>query len=119
MILRACDEVVLHFNGACASTKQGAYELDLYLSNKHDELLAKTLQPGTYKKRFSWVIVDGFAVEITDDQVNFFFFSGLMKLGYYHDLKTRPKPICLTRYIRFPAMTYKVFYCVTLKTKMY
>ncbi|XP_058103593.1 subtilisin-like protease SBT2.6 [Magnolia sinica] len=49
-------------------TKQGAYELDLYLSNKHDELLASTLPTGTYKKRFSWVIVDGFAVEITDDQ---------------------------------------------------
>ncbi|KAJ8621703.1 hypothetical protein MRB53_030232 [Persea americana] len=49
-------------------TKQGAYELDLYLSNKHDELLAKTFQPETYKKRFSWVIVDGFSVEITDDQ---------------------------------------------------
>ncbi|XP_010261529.1 PREDICTED: subtilisin-like protease SBT2.6 [Nelumbo nucifera] len=51
-------------------TKQGAYELDLYLSNKHDQLLASTLEPGTYNKRFSLVIVDGFAVEITDDQAN-------------------------------------------------
>ncbi|XP_077226539.1 subtilisin-like protease SBT2.5 isoform X2 [Tasmannia lanceolata] len=49
-------------------TKQGAYELDLYLSNKHDDLLSSVLEPGSYKKRFSWVIVDGFAVEITDDQ---------------------------------------------------
>ncbi|KAG9448329.1 hypothetical protein H6P81_014457 [Aristolochia fimbriata] len=49
-------------------SRQGAHELDLYLSNKHDNLLATVLQPGTYKKRFSWVIVDGFAVEISDDQ---------------------------------------------------
>ncbi|OVA11444.1 Proteinase inhibitor I9 [Macleaya cordata] len=49
-------------------TKKGAYELDSYLSNKHDELLASKFDPGTYTKRFSMVIVDGFAVEITDDQ---------------------------------------------------
>ncbi|XP_052209098.1 uncharacterized protein LOC127812651 isoform X2 [Diospyros lotus] len=49
-------------------TKRGANELDLYLSRKHDELLATTLAPGTYKKTSSLVIVDGFAVEITDDQ---------------------------------------------------
>ncbi|KAF8379678.1 hypothetical protein HHK36_029122 [Tetracentron sinense] len=51
-------------------TKQGPYELDLYLSNKHDELLATMLESGSYKKRLSLVIVDGFAVEITDDQAN-------------------------------------------------
>lgn len=50
-------------------TKRGAYELDLYLSRKHDELLASTLQPGSYKKTSSMVIVDGFTVEITEDQV--------------------------------------------------
>ncbi|GAB2213730.1 hypothetical protein Droror1_Dr00018043 [Drosera rotundifolia] len=50
------------------STKNGAYELDMYLSTKHDELLARTLQPGTYKKTLSLVIVDGFAVEISDEQ---------------------------------------------------
>ncbi|XP_021753867.1 subtilisin-like protease SBT2.6 [Chenopodium quinoa] len=49
-------------------TKRGAYELDVYLSRKHDELLARTLQPGSYNKTLSLVIVDGFAVEITDDQ---------------------------------------------------
>ncbi|KAL5999052.1 hypothetical protein ACLOJK_010002 [Asimina triloba] len=49
-------------------TKHEAYELDHYLNNKHDELLASALQPGTYKKIFSWVIVDGFAVEITENQ---------------------------------------------------
>ncbi|GAB4834549.1 hypothetical protein Ancab_032807 [Ancistrocladus abbreviatus] len=49
-------------------TKRGAYELDLYLSKKHDELLARTLEQGSYKKTLSLVIVDGFAVEITDDQ---------------------------------------------------
>uniref|UniRef100_A0A803LWH5 Uncharacterized protein n=2 Tax=Chenopodium quinoa TaxID=63459 RepID=A0A803LWH5_CHEQI len=49
-------------------TKRGAYELDVYLSWKHDELLARTLQPGSYNKTLSLVIVDGFAVEITDDQ---------------------------------------------------
>ncbi|KAJ8764836.1 hypothetical protein K2173_010301 [Erythroxylum novogranatense] len=52
-------------------TKPGANnELDLYLSKKHDELLAKTLEGGTYKKTLSLVIVDGFAVEITEDQAN-------------------------------------------------
>ncbi|KAK6947907.1 Peptidase S8 propeptide/proteinase inhibitor I9 [Dillenia turbinata] len=51
-------------------TKQGSLELDSYLSKKHDELLATTLEPGTYKKALSLVIVDGFAVEITDDQAN-------------------------------------------------
>ncbi|WVZ24257.1 hypothetical protein V8G54_002801 [Vigna mungo] len=53
-----------------ARTKRGAHELDLYLSTKHDELLASTLEPGTYKKTSSLVIVDGFAVEITQDQAN-------------------------------------------------
>ncbi|GMJ15051.1 subtilisin-like serine protease 3 [Hibiscus trionum] len=51
-------------------SKKGAYELDLYLSMKHDELLASTLQAGTYNKTFSLVIVDGFAVEITETQAN-------------------------------------------------
>ncbi|MBA0616803.1 hypothetical protein Godav_026295 [Gossypium davidsonii] len=51
-------------------TKKGAYELDLYLSKKHDELLASALQAGTYKKTLSLVIVDGFAVEITETQAN-------------------------------------------------
>ncbi|KAH1080330.1 hypothetical protein J1N35_020091 [Gossypium stocksii] len=51
-------------------TKKGAYELDLYLSKKHDELLASTLQAGTYKKTLSLVIVDGFAVEITETQAS-------------------------------------------------
>ncbi|GKV40060.1 hypothetical protein SLEP1_g47736 [Rubroshorea leprosula] len=51
-------------------TKKGAYELDSYLSRKHDELLASTLEPGSYKKTLSLVIVDGFAVEITDEQAN-------------------------------------------------
>lgn len=52
-------------------TKRGGHgnELDLYLSRKHDELLATTLEPGSYKKTSSLVIVDGFAVQITDDQV--------------------------------------------------
>ncbi|KAH0643303.1 hypothetical protein KY290_034909 [Solanum tuberosum] len=51
-------------------TKKGSYELDVYISNKHDELLANTFEPGTYNKRLSLVIVDGFAVEITQDQAN-------------------------------------------------
>ncbi|KAF9689248.1 hypothetical protein SADUNF_Sadunf01G0072100 [Salix dunnii] len=49
-------------------SKRGAYELDMYLSRKHDELLANTLAHGSYKKTISLVIVDGFAVEITEDQ---------------------------------------------------
>ncbi|KAG5228259.1 subtilisin protease [Salix suchowensis] len=51
-------------------TKRGAYELDMYLSRKHDELLASTLEHGRYKKTISLVIVDGFAVEITEDQAS-------------------------------------------------
>ncbi|KAG6788230.1 hypothetical protein POTOM_004287 [Populus tomentosa] len=49
-------------------TTRGAYELDMYLSRKHDELLANTLEHGSYEKTISLVIVDGFAVEITEDQ---------------------------------------------------
>ncbi|XP_021818602.1 subtilisin-like protease SBT2.5 [Prunus avium] len=51
-------------------TKRGTNELDLYLSRKHDQLLARTLEPGSYKKTLSLVIVDGFAVEISDDQAS-------------------------------------------------
>ncbi|XP_030530415.1 subtilisin-like protease SBT2.5 [Rhodamnia argentea] len=55
----------------CADrSKRGAFELDSYLSTKHDGLLAATLEPGTYKKTFSLVIVDGFAVEISEEQAN-------------------------------------------------
>lgn len=53
----------------CFRTKKGAHELDLYLSRKHDDVLAENLEPGSYKKTLSLVIVDGFAVEITDEQV--------------------------------------------------
>jgi hypothetical protein len=53
-------------------TKRGAYELDMYLSRKHDELLANTLEHGSYEKKISLVIVDGFAVEITEDQVTIY-----------------------------------------------
>ncbi|XP_070016749.1 uncharacterized protein LOC142174815 isoform X1 [Nicotiana tabacum] len=49
-------------------TKKGTQELDLYLCKKHDELLENTLEPGSYNKTMSLVIVDGFAVEITDNQ---------------------------------------------------
>lgn len=41
----------------------------MYLSTKHDGLLASTLEPGSYQKTSSLVIVDGFSVEITEDQV--------------------------------------------------
>ncbi|KAH7513765.1 hypothetical protein FEM48_Zijuj11G0016200 [Ziziphus jujuba var. spinosa] len=51
-------------------TKKGTNELDLYMSRKHDELLATTLEPGSYKKTSSLVIVDGFSAEITEDQAN-------------------------------------------------
>ncbi|KAL5727067.1 hypothetical protein ACHQM5_000299 [Ranunculus cassubicifolius] len=49
-------------------TKRGAFELDSYLSKKHDEFLARNLGVGTYRKRYSLAIVDGFAVEICDEQ---------------------------------------------------
>ncbi|KAF2313440.1 hypothetical protein GH714_011017 [Hevea brasiliensis] len=51
-------------------TRRGVYELDSYLSRKHDQLLANTLEHGSYKKTLSLVIVDGFGVEITEDQAN-------------------------------------------------
>ena len=49
---------------------KGSAELDAYLSNKHDQLLERLLEPNTYKKRSSLAIVDGFAVEITEKQVS-------------------------------------------------
>jgi len=50
-------------------SKEGSATLDAYLSHKHDKLLAMLLQPDSYRKRSSLAIVDGFAVEITEDQV--------------------------------------------------
>lgn len=49
-------------------SRSASNQLDIYVSNKHDMLLQRILKPGTYKKRLSWVIVDGFAAEITPDQ---------------------------------------------------
>ncbi|XP_040988070.1 subtilisin-like protease SBT2.5 [Juglans microcarpa x Juglans regia] len=51
-------------------TKRREQELNLYLSRKHDELLASTLEAGSYRKTLSLVIIDGFQVEITEDQAN-------------------------------------------------
>ncbi|XP_031489376.1 uncharacterized protein LOC116256945 isoform X2 [Nymphaea colorata] len=51
-------------------SKNGDNGLDAYLSKKHDMLLERVLEPGTYTKRFSWVIVDGFGVEITKEQAS-------------------------------------------------
>jgi len=65
--------ISLYAFALAARTKRGAHELDLYLSTKHDELLATTLEPGSFKKTSSLVIVDGFAVEITQDQVIYIF----------------------------------------------
>ncbi|XP_020100498.1 subtilisin-like protease SBT2.6 [Ananas comosus] len=49
-------------------SSKGEDALHEYLSNKHDHLLARLLQPNTYKKRFSLAIVDGFAAEMTQYQ---------------------------------------------------
>ncbi|RLN25677.1 uncharacterized protein C2845_PM07G39140 [Panicum miliaceum] len=51
-------------------SKEGSATLDAYLSHKHDKLLAKLLQPDSYRKRSSLAIVDGFAVEITEAQAS-------------------------------------------------
>ncbi|KAI3710728.1 hypothetical protein L2E82_40518 [Cichorium intybus] len=51
-------------------TKRGAREVEMYLSTKHDDLLAKKFEPGTYNKTLSLFIVDAFAVQITDAQAN-------------------------------------------------
>ncbi|EYU23372.1 hypothetical protein ABFS82_01G063700 [Erythranthe guttata] len=53
-----------------SKTKRGVHELDLYLSRKHDEVLSNNLRPGTYCKTLSLVIVDAFAVQISDHQAN-------------------------------------------------
>ncbi|XP_064943801.1 uncharacterized protein LOC135625957 [Musa acuminata AAA Group] len=42
--------------------------LDAYLCKKHGRLLAKLLQPNTYKKKSSLAIVDGCTVEISKEQ---------------------------------------------------
>ncbi|ERN00324.1 hypothetical protein AMTRI_Chr01g108400 [Amborella trichopoda] len=49
---------------------QGEEELDSFLSKKHDMLLGRLFEPGSYQKRFSWAIVDGFAAELTSDQAD-------------------------------------------------
>ncbi|KAF5753514.1 hypothetical protein HanXRQr2_Chr17g0780961 [Helianthus annuus] len=51
-------------------TKRGARKVEIYLSKKHDDLLAKKLEPGTYSKTLSLFIVDAFATQITDAQAN-------------------------------------------------
>ncbi|GJN06468.1 hypothetical protein PR202_ga24197 [Eleusine coracana subsp. coracana] len=58
-------------------SKEGSATLDAYLSHKHDKLLAKLLQPNSYRKRSSLAIVDGFAVEITDTQVTYLYYKHL------------------------------------------
>ena len=57
------------YAGSSPRSKEGSATLDAYLSQKHDKLLAKLLPPDSYRKRSSLAIVDGFAVEITEDQV--------------------------------------------------
>ncbi|KAL6197652.1 hypothetical protein ACLB2K_033258 [Fragaria x ananassa] len=57
-------------DGGDGQKKERSDELDMYLSRKHDEVLESTLEPGTYRKTESLVIVDGFAVEITEDQAS-------------------------------------------------
>lgn len=51
-------------------TKKGVDKLDVYLSKKHDDFLRRIFVPETYKKKLSLLIVDGFAVEITDYQAD-------------------------------------------------
>ncbi|XP_057817274.1 subtilisin-like protease SBT2.5 [Cryptomeria japonica] len=50
------------------SEKGSTAELEKYVSNKHDMLLENTLEAGSYQKRFSWVIIDGFVVEMSSHQ---------------------------------------------------
>ncbi|KAA0044911.1 hypothetical protein IC582_016908 [Cucumis melo] len=49
---------------------EGADEVDGYLSRKHDEVLRRWLEPGSYRKISSFLIVDGFSVEINEHQAN-------------------------------------------------
>ncbi|KAG2240346.1 hypothetical protein Bca52824_090836 [Brassica carinata] len=49
-------------------TKKGEEELDRYLEKKHEEILESNLEPGSYKRTVSLVVVHGFGVEITEHQ---------------------------------------------------
>ncbi|CAN6804365.1 unnamed protein product [Brassica oleracea] len=50
-------------------TKKGEEELDRYLEKRHEEILESNLEPGSYKRTVSLVVVHGFGVEITKHQV--------------------------------------------------
>ncbi|KAJ0239629.1 hypothetical protein HA466_0232360 [Hirschfeldia incana] len=49
-------------------TKKGEEELDSYLEKRHEEILESNLEPGSYKRTVSLVVVHGFGVEITKHQ---------------------------------------------------
>ncbi|CAF2149468.1 hypothetical protein BRARA_A01387 [Brassica rapa] len=49
-------------------TKKGEEELDRYLEKRHEEILESNLEPGSYKRTVSLVVVHGFGVEITKHQ---------------------------------------------------
>ncbi|KAF8047541.1 hypothetical protein N665_2964s0004 [Sinapis alba] len=50
-------------------TKKGEEDLDRYLEKRHEEILESSLEPGSYKRTVSLVVVHGFGVEITKHQV--------------------------------------------------
>lgn len=70
LVLMEFDEEYERLKADRSCCRRNARELEIYVSNKHDTLLQRTLEPGSYRKRFSWVIIDGFAVEITADQAD-------------------------------------------------
>ncbi|CAH8360105.1 unnamed protein product [Eruca vesicaria subsp. sativa] len=49
-------------------TKKGEEELDRYLERRHEEILGSNLEPGSYKRTVSLVVVHGFGVEMTKHQ---------------------------------------------------
>ncbi|KAL9678298.1 hypothetical protein QQ045_016141 [Rhodiola kirilowii] len=49
-------------------SQEGAYRLHVYLNQKHNDLLARYFEAGSYKKCMSLAIVDAFSAELTVDQ---------------------------------------------------
>uniref|UniRef100_A0A7N0V7D6 Uncharacterized protein n=1 Tax=Kalanchoe fedtschenkoi TaxID=63787 RepID=A0A7N0V7D6_KALFE len=50
-------------------SQEGAHKLHLYLNQKHNDLLARNFEAGSYKKCMSLAIVDAFSAELTAHQV--------------------------------------------------
>ncbi|KAF3530057.1 hypothetical protein DY000_02038087 [Brassica cretica] len=62
------EEILDKLNVYVGQIKKGEEELDRYLEKRHEEILESNLEPGSYKRTVSLVVVHGFGVEITKHQ---------------------------------------------------